>query len=90
MDVPAWTVLASRTRELQGSVTVGVVGGERLGKASRGCGCELLFGDGAVEGRSGWLARCLGWQVVVVVSIFHEVDDELFGVESRAVSYCPG
>ena len=66
-------------------MTVGVVGRERLGEASRRCGCELLFGDFAVEDAlDGWpgVSECK-WGIV---SIFHEVDDELFGVESRAVS----
>ena len=36
-----------------GCGTVGVEGRERLGGGSRGCGCELLFGDGAVDALDG-------------------------------------
>ena len=49
---------------------------------SRGCGCELLFGDGAVndalDGRP-----CVSEGKGRVVCVFHEVADELLGMISR-------
>ena len=50
---------------------------ERLGEVSRGCGCELLFGD--ENGRP-----CVSDGEWRVVCVFHEVADELLGVVSRA------
>ena len=51
-------------------------GRERLGEGSRGCGCELLVGVGAVEDAlDGGPGVSDGeWRVVC---IFHEVADEL-------------
>ena len=47
---------------------------ERQGEVSRGCSCELLFGDGAVEDALD------GGPGGGFVCIFHEVADELLDV----------
>ena len=55
----------------------------RLGEVSRSCGCELLFGDGAVKDAldGGPGVSDGGWRIVCV---FRAVADELLGVMSRA------
>ena len=57
MDVPAWTVILIQR-------TVGVVvqlalRAEKDRAMSRGCGCKLLFGDGAVE--DVWILGHVAW-----------------------------
>ena len=72
-----------RLKKKRNGVLASEWGTGRLGEVSRSCGCELLFGDGAVkDALDGGPGVSDGeWRIVCV---FRAVADELLGVISRA------